>query len=313
MQANNQSLIVRLPNWVGDTLMALPSLIALQQSGFELHLYGRGWAADLLQGFPATVEVLPKPFKSAVKTLRACPAKNMLLLPNSLSSALSPRFAGKKSVGYATDGRQLLLQKSLQKKSGLHESDYFWEISEIAAKHFNSDVKWPIQKPKMQLPLTDATIAAVKKLLSDRKIGSSFVVLCPMATGVGKQGQPKIWPYWRQLEAQLHQQGVVTVACPGPGELQQCSELLPNSIILDDLSLSQYAAVCSLANFIIANDSGPMHLAASVNDKTLGIFGVTNPDQTRALRGNYIGGANDWPDVEAVLNYLNLTVHTANR
>ena len=45
---DHPSLIIRLPNWVGDVIMALPALQSLQQSGIELLLFGKPWANDLL-------------------------------------------------------------------------------------------------------------------------------------------------------------------------------------------------------------------------------------------------------------------------
>ncbi len=42
-------------------------------------------------------------------------------------------------------------------------------------------------------------------------------------------------------------------------------------------NLLQMAALISKCNIVIANDSGPMHIAAALEVPTLGIFGPTNP------------------------------------
>jgi heptosyltransferase-2 len=39
-------------------------------------------------------------------------------------------------------------------------------------------------------------------------------------------------------------------------------------------------------NVVVANDSGPMHLAAASGTKTVGIFGSTNPARTAPLGRN---------------------------
>ena len=43
-------LYVRLPNWVGDVCMSLPSLRAVHASGLPLVICARPWARDLLDG-----------------------------------------------------------------------------------------------------------------------------------------------------------------------------------------------------------------------------------------------------------------------
>jgi len=44
-------------------------------------------------------------------------------------------------------------------------------------------------------------------------------------------------------------------------------------------SLSQLGAIIQRCSFVVSNDSGPMHIAASLKVPTLGIFGPTNPRQ----------------------------------
>ncbi|MFJ0700991.1 hypothetical protein WLU71_23355, partial [Bordetella bronchiseptica] len=45
-------IYVRLPNWIGDVCMSLPSLRTLQDSGAPLVVCARPWARDLLAGVP---------------------------------------------------------------------------------------------------------------------------------------------------------------------------------------------------------------------------------------------------------------------
>src|ERR1035437_1718663 len=50
-------LLVRICNWVGEVVLSLPALRRLEAAGYELHLYGKGWAPALLEGtgWPVTV------------------------------------------------------------------------------------------------------------------------------------------------------------------------------------------------------------------------------------------------------------------
>ncbi len=46
----SRPLIVRLCNYVGDVILSVPALRLLEANGYELQLYGKGWAASLLAG-----------------------------------------------------------------------------------------------------------------------------------------------------------------------------------------------------------------------------------------------------------------------
>ncbi|MGA7160560.1 MAG: glycosyltransferase family 9 protein [Bacteroidota bacterium] len=69
----------------------------------------------------------------------------------------------------------------------------------------------------------------------------------------------------------------------GPGEeedarfIQQRMKL--PSCIIPKTTLAQLGAIIHRCAFVVSNDSGPMHIAASLNIPTLGIFGPTNPRQ----------------------------------
>ncbi|MHC5067403.1 MAG: glycosyltransferase family 9 protein, partial [Planctomycetota bacterium] len=151
-------LMVRLPNWVGDACMALPTLHALSQVGFELHLVGRGWAPGLLGAGPWQVHTLPRDKRAAVTALRGLDCRHGLLLTNSLSSALIARRAGIRCIGYRGEGRGLLLAKGLRKRNGRHEVHAFWELGAAATQRWAADriSAWPAKPaPRLDLPLSD--------------------------------------------------------------------------------------------------------------------------------------------------------------
>ncbi|MFI5337448.1 MAG: glycosyltransferase family 9 protein [Opitutales bacterium] len=59
-----------------------------------------------------------------------------------------------------------------------------------------------------------------------------------------------------------------------------CKEAFPEGAFLNltgNTSLTSLAAIVAKADWVISNDSGPMHLAAALGVKTLGIFGPTDP------------------------------------
>jgi heptosyltransferase-2 len=108
------------------------------------------------------------------------------------------------------------------------------------------------------------------------------------------------------------------VACPGPGEEGACAAALPGARLLPGLGLGAYAGVMALSRRVVANDTGPLHLAAAVGAPVLGIFGVSDPARTRpwgeacATVGDWHG----WPTVQTVreaLGRLPLPAQAASR
>lgn len=299
-------LIVRLPNWVGDVIMTLPSLQALHSAGFDLQLFGKKWIFDLLQAFPAKLFQIPNSLLATRTALSNNHAKNALLFTNSFSSAFVMRLAGKQSIGYKNNIRSCLLKKKITKPGNLHEVEYFWKIAQLTTSTWLPQAPWPQSIPnKIILPVNATSEVKIAAKLKQEAIVNPFIVLCPAATGTAKNGIPKIWPYWSSLSETLNQQGIIHVVCPGPFEEELCRQLTPKAKIITDLNLSELAAMFSHAAVVLANDSGPMHLAAAVGTNVLGIFGATDPNRTFPWGGNYIGELGKWPSIDDVLERVN--------
>jgi ADP-heptose:LPS heptosyltransferase len=54
-------------------------------------------------------------------------------------------------------------------------------------------------------------------------------------------------------------------------------------VIGPDLDLADLAAVLDHLDLLVTNDSGPMHLAASLGVPCVALFGPTNPSRTRPV------------------------------
>jgi heptosyltransferase-3 len=71
----------------------------------------------------------------------------------------------------------------------------------------------------------------------------------------------------------------------GPGDETDAKTILeglkPTPIIAPETSIGQLSGLIKKCDLIIANDSGPMHIAAALDVPTLGIFGPTNPENHR--------------------------------
>ncbi|MEI7447360.1 MAG: glycosyltransferase family 9 protein, partial [Burkholderiales bacterium] len=132
--------------------------------------------------------------------------------------------------------------------------------------------------------------------------GTRFAIVAPLAAGTAG-GRPKTWPGFADLEAGLRAAGLATVVCPGPGEDAAARAAVPAAVVLPGLGLGAYAALCADAAVTVANDSGPMHLAAAVDAPVIGVFGPSDPARTHPWgpRAAWLGGG-DWPTVPAVVD-----------
>ncbi len=146
---------------------------------------------------------------------------------------------------------------------------------------------------------------ALAALAAVGRVPASYVVLAPLAVGTCR-GQSKCWPGFAELAQGLHELGVATVCCPGPGEEELMRAQLPTALILPGLGLGAYAAVCRAAQLTIANDSGPMHLAAAAGGVVLGVFGPSDPQRTHpwSPQAHWLGGCGEWPSGVRVLKQV---------
>lgn len=286
MQA--RKLIVRLPNWVGDVIMCLPALKLIHQQGIKLILIGKPWIHDLLKDMPYELHT----FKN-VKRLKDISCEQILLLTNSFSSALYARLAGKKCLGHASDKRRFLLAKAIKKPRNIHETEIFLNLAQASLFYFfGLNPQKPSVDDSKPLFLISSTVESIHTK-------QPYIVLCPFAHGTTRDKKSKKWPHWQALAKQVAH--LNPVICPGPNEIAEAQLYFPSTKALHHLSLHEYATVLAHANLVIANDSGPMHIAAAMNTPTIGLFGVTDPKRTGPKNAIILGTAEEWPSLDTVL------------
>lgn len=89
----------------------------------------------------------------------------------------------------------------------------------------------------------------------------------------------KRWHGYGQLTAQLIRESGRKVVWAGNHYLP-CRESFPDGTFVNltgNTSLTSLPALLRKADWVIANDSGPMHLAAAMGLKTIALFGPTDP------------------------------------
>jgi heptosyltransferase-2 len=297
-------LFVRLPNHLGDACMSVPALDLLAQNGFVLTLVGRAWARDLFAAYPWSSLTLPATWSERAATLRgalgsAGPTARGLLLTNSFSSALDFFLARRPAAGYATDTRRWLLRPAfevpLRWAAGMHMVEYYFTLATgmvgISAN----------PAPQLDLKVHAESRMRARALLDAAGVGASYIVLCPVAVGLHR-GRVKAWDGFGRLCDELRAQGHTVVACPGPGEHSAVQAALQGAAILPSTDVGTFAALLAGSRLVVANDSGPGHVAAAVGARLVSVFGVTEPTRTRPWGPGVmlVGSERGWPRYEEV-------------
>ena len=284
------ALIVRLPNHLGDACMALPALDLLADSGNALTLAGKPWARDLFAAYPWPTVALTGSRVDRIRALRNGRQKAGLLLTNSFGSALEFRMSGIAAIGYARDGRSWLLRRAEAVNASDHMVAYYHRL---ASAYVGTSPPVP---RNLRLRVDDPARQRGRDLLKVHGVTANYVVLCPVAVGF-HHGQVKAWNGFTRLTRELLASGVAVVAMPGPNESATVRSALPGAIVLPESDVATFAAVLAGARLVVANDSGPGHLAAAVGARLISVFGVTEPEKTRpwSTTATLVGSSQAWP------------------
>jgi heptosyltransferase II len=316
MMSTSSVMLIRLPNHVGDVVLALPAIERIQSAGMQPHLLGKPWIHDLLSPYRARSWVThsyPHHFRDRIGLLRrlrqdlsprlpASSRPDALVLPNSFSSALELRLAGWSPCGYPGDGRSWLLRRRVRAIKENAEYQRFLSIaqsaiSEIASTHTSNEPSYWV---------TDEALSAAKSTLTNvmpnRQTLNRVVLICPFAAGQ-IAGRSKEWPHFPALAQQLHAAGFVVVLCPGSvGEIERSGFQYPNCIVLEKVGLADYASLLAVVGTVVANDTGPGHLAAAVGANVISVRGPDSSDKYLpvGVRVRIAHANGTWPDLSLV-------------
>ncbi len=153
-----------------------------------------------------------------------------------------------------------------RKSNKKHECEY--NLDFLKFFHHGETARVPIVYPR------EKEITHARRILKEAGVEGRFVVLHP-----GSGGSAERWPLDRFLHLYnaLEQSGVQVVISGSEkeGETidQRSSELgLKVRNITGDTDLRTLAAALSLADVVVANSTGPLHLAAAVGTKVVGLY-----------------------------------------
>jgi len=290
---------VRLPNWVGDALLATPALHALRLSfpRAEISILAKPWVAPLFEASPDCdrLIVYERPGRHAglggftllCRELRALKFEAAVLFQNAFEAALIARLSGiPQRAGYAADGRRLLLSHpvSLNGALGLHHADYYLTLVERLGCDTQVERRLRLTLPEW------AKEAAGERLAGLGLEGTPLVGLAPGAAF----GTAKRWPAERfaaVADALSRRLGTTTLIFGSRGE-QEVAREVARAMKTTSLDLAgrtpllEAAAIIGRCSLFVTNDSGLMHLASALDVPLVAVFGPTDPQTTSPLGKN---------------------------
>ena len=111
--------------------------------------------------------------------------------------------------------------------------------------------------------------------LTRQYTSDEYILLFPFCS---KKHQNKKWPYFKELIIKLKQDyknKYPILVAPGSDEIKEAT-LLNAKVVLDNnesINIKTLISVISNAKFIVANDTGPAHIASHLDKKGLVLFG----------------------------------------
>ena len=115
----------------------------------------------------------------------------------------------------------------------------------------------------------------ISKLKSEFNL-DKYILLFPFCSPHLTQ---KKWPYYNELidliKINLNNTYKIIVA-PGPNEIEQAKQINADCILDNGkpINISQLSSLIKESSFVVANDTGPAHMAAHLNAKGISLFGA---------------------------------------
>ncbi|MBS0188742.1 MAG: lipopolysaccharide heptosyltransferase II [Planctomycetes bacterium] len=293
-------LLVVCPSWLGDCVMATPTLRCLREKlpGAWIGALVRPGMDEVLAGLPSIDEfhvarssgVMGPKFIAAKLRPRRYDAA--LLLTNSFSTALTVRIAGiPKRIGYDRDARGLLLTERLAppkwpsgRLAPVPAVRYYLHAAQALLKDQLPDIS--IYENRLSLFVSDADHAAAQRVFAAANVDPSEprAILNP-----GGNNPAKRWPADRfaALTRHLADRGLRVFLNGSPGEADLVDDIaqragVKSSVNLPRLQITIGAlkGITRASKLMVTNDTGPRHIAAAFDVPLVSLFGPTDPRWT---------------------------------
>lgn len=302
-RAEFKNIIVRMPNWVGDLVMATPVLQDLRDRFPEATITAicASHITPILKYDPTINELFSftkvKGFvhkltqRSIIAKLQQGQFDLGVLMPNSFSSAWLFKLGQvQHRLGYKGQMRSLLLNHGVDfpaKRKDQHLTTTY--------KMMLEPLGIPVSKTSTRLFVTESEVQEAWDILSRFQVSPKNTVI-GINPGAA-YGSVKCWPPDRfrkvieKVIAADPNHSVLLFGTPGQRKLiKEIGNGMPRQVV--DLSgmttIRQLMALISICNTFLTNDSGPMHIADALRVPLVSIFGSTSSIVTGPYHGEHV-------------------------
>jgi heptosyltransferase-2 len=205
-----------------------------------------------------------------------------IVLPNSWKSALVPYAAG---IAQRTGWRGEMRYGLLNDIRALDKTRYPMTVQRFVALAAPADAPLPtIEPPQLAVRVADAQ-AAMQALGVVKNARRKVLALCPGA----EYGPAKQWPtvHYAELGRRFAQQGWDLWLFGSDKDRAICDGIAATCKVVTNLAgrttLAQAVDLMSLADAVVSNDSGLMHVAAALDRPLVALYGSSDPGFTPPL------------------------------
>jgi heptosyltransferase II len=295
LPASPKNIIIRMPNWLGDLVMATPVLEDLRHHWPEANLTAmcQSNVAPLLKYDPHVNEIFSYRRPSGwihrqqhwdiIESIRHGEYDLGILLTNSFSSAWwFWRGKVKSRIGYATNLRSLLLTKAVSFPR-TKESQHLV----LTYKMLLEPLGISLSNTSPQLYVSEEEMETAKETL--RKYGAiqgkhRIVGINPGAAyGSAKCWLPERFVALTELLLENPDFRIVYFGDPAGAPLvNDICKKFPEQVInlAGKTTIRELIALIKASTVFLTNDSGPMHIAAALKTPLLALFGSTSDIKT---------------------------------
>jgi heptosyltransferase-2 len=286
-------LIIRVPNWVGDAVMALSAVDNARDitGASRIAVMARGRVAPIYRHHPDVDQIITidnhtsglRSIRRAARQIRDERYDIGVILSPSFSSALIFRLGKVRGrVGYKGDGRSFLLTKALPApEEKMHRAEQYVNLlRRVTGKML------PFRPPRLYLSHEELKEAELLLKAHGVSFDDPYIVIGAQAVAESRRwGSSNYATVAKKL---VDNPGYKVVVIGSNSDFDTGEQIGAGSAakvinLCGKTDLLIAAAIQSFARLYIGDESGLAHLAASVNTPVLVLAGAADPTETAPL------------------------------
>jgi heptosyltransferase-2 len=289
-----EKILIIAPSWVGDAVLSQPllALLRAKHPAARIDVLAPAWVLPVYRRMPQVADTIASPFRHGelaitarlrlAGAIRQARYDQAFILPNSFKSALVPWLAGiARRTGFVGELRYgLLTDPRPLDEEGLPRM--VQRFAHLAVGR-NEPLPQPLPRPALRVSALEAeAVLAAKGLARPARLAC----FCPGA----EYGPAKRWParYFAQLAQLLAREGYTVWLLGSNKDAAIGAEIAQQAAgaardLTGKTSLDEAIVLLSIADQVVTNDSGLMHVAAALDRPLVAIYGSSSPEFTPPL------------------------------